>query len=82
MGNWSNSDMDCIAVKENKTHPGNEKEALGCRNGTFLEVQYDLSVNILVTNIIALTMVCCSSSTMLLGTVLLGIMASDQIYTA
>ena len=33
-------DLDLILVKENKTHPGNEKEAVGCRNGIFLEVMY------------------------------------------
>ena len=32
-------DMDCFVVDENKTHPGNEKEALGCGNGIFLEVK-------------------------------------------
>ena len=70
--------MDLIVVEENKAHPGIEKEAVGGRNGTFLEVG-DVNDSALKTNIIlALTMVFCSSSTVLLGTVLLGTMVSGQ----
>ena len=32
-------DMDCIVVEENNAHQGNEKEAVGGRNGTLLEVK-------------------------------------------